>query len=401
MSVYLDYNATTPLAPSVLTAIQDALRDAWGNPSSAHHAGRTAKASISTSRQHLASLVSAPRAEDVVITSGGTESNNLVIFTALRTFEKHFPSNERPHIITSNLEHDSVALTLAHWAKKDNVELTIVPAEKSTGAVSVEAVKAALRPTTCLVTIMLANNETGVIQPIAEISAAVRQGYNGKDFQPLLHTDAAQALGKIAVSAPDLGVDYLTIVGHKFYGPRIGALYVRNCKQPDGAPLFPMLFGGGQERNLRPGTENTGMIAGLGEAARLVVENFQQITEAQKNVRDYLERKLQEKFGKDGVHFNGKFETSERLPNTCNFSLMKYDLTGREVLAHLSTIFASVGAACHSEAGTKPSRILLEIGVPENVAKRAMRWSVGRETSKADIDLAVDTLYTTMESVVQ
>ncbi|XP_052083129.1 selenocysteine lyase-like isoform X2 [Mytilus californianus] len=295
-----------------------------------------------------------------------------------------------PHFITSNLEHDSVKLVLEHLAEEGTASVTFVPASSKTGQVDVDDVLSAIRPSTCMITVMMANNETGVIQPIKMISEKLRQINQSRRILPkiLLHTDAAQAIGKIEVDVEDLGVDYLTVVGHKFYGPRIGAIYVRNLGNKD-VPLYPMLYGGGQERNYRPGTENTVMIAGLGKAAELVVKNIICYKNHLSSVRDYLEIKLQEAF-KDRIHLNGKFPSSERLPNTCNVSILSDKLQGHKVLSNCRILQASIGAACHSQ--NRPSPILLAIGVPESVARNALRLSVGRETTKDDIDCVIQDL---------
>uniref|UniRef100_A0A8C4FEK1 Selenocysteine lyase n=1 Tax=Catagonus wagneri TaxID=51154 RepID=A0A8C4FEK1_9CETA len=278
--VYMDYNATTPLEPEVIQAMTEAMQEAWGNPSSAYPAGRKAKEIIRAARESLARMVGG-RPEDVVFTSGGTESNNLVIHSAVKHFHKTRLSKgdtaERqspvegalPHFVTSSVEHDSIRLPLEHLVEEQVAEVTFVPVSQVSGQVEAEDILAAVRPATCLVTVMLANNETGVVMPVPEISRRVRalnpqRAAHGLPVL-LLHTDAAQALGKRRVDVQDLGVDFLTIVGHKFYGPRIGALYVRGLGEL--TPLYPMLFGGGQERNFRPGTENTPMIAGLGKVS--------------------------------------------------------------------------------------------------------------------------------------
>lgn len=205
----------------------------------------------------------------------------------------------------------------------------------------------------------------------------------------LVHTDAAQALGKRRVDVRDLGVDFLTIVGHKFYGPRIGALYVRGLGEH--TPLYPMLFGGGQERNFRPGTENTPMIAGLGKAAELVAENCEAYEAHMRGVRDYLEERLVAEFGKR-IHLNSQFPGSERLPNTCNFSIQGPQLQGRAVLAQCRMLLASVGAACHSDLGDRPSPVLLSCGIPVDVARNAIRLSVGRSSTRTEVDLVVQDL---------
>uniref|UniRef100_A0A8C3SKH2 Selenocysteine lyase n=1 Tax=Chelydra serpentina TaxID=8475 RepID=A0A8C3SKH2_CHESE len=268
--------------------------------------GRKAKEIINEARESLAQMV-VGRPQDIIFTSGGTEANNLVIHTALRHFresqvlgqdgpgEDHKrAAGTTPHFITSNVEHDSVRLPLEHLVKEHLAEATFVPVSKITGQVEVDDVIAAICPTTCLVSIMLANNETGVIMPISELSQRIQilnQNRMASGLpRILMHTDAAQMIGKGRVDGQDLGVDYLTIVGHKFYAPRIGALYVRGPGVT--TPLHPMLFGGGQERNFRPG-----------------------------EVRDYLEERLEASFGKHRLHLNSQFPGAKRLCNTCNFSV--------------------------------------------------------------------------------
>ncbi|XP_053895072.1 selenocysteine lyase isoform X6 [Malaclemys terrapin pileata] len=309
--VYMDYNATTPMAPEVIQTVTEAMHEAWGNPSSSYTA-----------------------------------------------------------------------------------EATFVPVSKITGQVEVDDIIAAIRPTTCLVSIMLANNETGVIMPISELSQQIQILNQNRMAlglpRILMHTDAAQMIGKGRVDGQDLGVDYLTIVGHKFYAPRIGALYVRGPGVT--TPLHPMLFGGGQEWNFRPGTENTPMIAGLGKAAELVNKNCEAYEAHMKEVRDYLEKRLEASFGKQRLHFNSQFPGAKRLCNTCNFSFWGPGLQGRMVLSHCKTLLASVGAACHSEKGDQPSSILLSCGIPYEVAQNALRLSVGRDTTKEDVDMIVEDL---------
>lgn len=403
--IYMDYNATTPLEPAVIQAVEEAMQDAWGNPSSSYPAGRKAKDIINAARENVAKMIGAnPR--DIVFTSGGTESNNLVIHSAMKTFHENKASGggalehpspvegATPHFITSTVEHDSISLPLQHLAKEQVAAVTFVPVSKVSGQVEVDDVLAAVRPTTCLVTIMLANNETGIIMPVPEISqriAALNQKRAASGLpRVLLHTDAAQALGKRRVDVEDLGVDFLTIVGHKFYGPRIGALYVRGLGEL--TPLYPMLFGGGQERNFRPGTENTPMIAGLGKAAELVTANCEAYEAHMRDVRDYLEERLEAEFGKKRIHLNNRFPGAERLPNTCNVSIRGPQLPGRLVLAQCRMLLASVGAACHSDLGDQPSPVLLSCGVPFAVAKNALRLSVGRSTTRAEVELAVQDL---------
>ncbi|XP_035167943.1 selenocysteine lyase [Oxyura jamaicensis] len=393
-SVYLDYNATTPLAPEVAQVLGEAACQAWGNPSSAHPAGRKAKELIASARESLARMVGG-RPEDIIFTSGGTEANNMVIHTALRHFrESKGQDQATPHVVTSSVEHDSIRLPLEQLVKESLAEATFVPVSPRSGQAEVDDVLAAVRPTTCLVSIMLANNETGVIMPVSKLSQCVH-ALNQKRVAEglpriLVHTDAAQMIGKGRVDVQELGVDYLTVVGHKFYGPRIGALYVRGPGTT--TPLHPMLFGGGQERSFRPGTENTPMIAGLGKAAELVSRNWEAYEAHMRDVRDYLEARLEASFGKQRLHFNSQFTGSKRLCNTCNFSILGPGLQGRRVLAHCKTLLASVGAACHSEKGDRPSSILLSCGIPYDVAQNALRLSVGRDTTRADVDVVVQDL---------
>ncbi|XP_023967655.2 selenocysteine lyase isoform X8 [Chrysemys picta bellii] len=300
--VYMDYNATTPMAPEVIQTVTEAMHEAWGNPSSSYTAGRKAKEIINKARESLARMVGG-RPQDIIFTSGGTE-----------------PISELSQQIQI-LNQNRMALGLPRI---------------------------------------------------------------------LMHTDAAQMIGKGRVDGQDLGVDYLTIVGHKFYAPRIGALYVRGPGVT--TPLHPMLFGGGQEWNFRPGTENTPMIAGLGKAAELVNKNCEDYEAHMKEVRDYLEKRLEASFGKQRLHFNSQFPGAKRLCNTCNFSVWGPGLQGRMVLSHCKTLLASVGAACHSEKGDQPSSILLSCGIPYEVAQNALRLSVGRDTTKEDVDVIVEDL---------
>ncbi|XP_073332058.1 selenocysteine lyase isoform X2 [Pagrus major] len=392
--IYMDYNATTPLEPEVIQAISEALEDAWGNPSSNYIAGAKAKAIINQSRENVARMVGG-KAEDIIFTSGGTEANNLVLHTAVEYFKRTCKAQEQgegqqnrskglPHIITSNVEHVSVKLAAEHLQK-----------DGKAARVEVEDIIAAVRPNTCLISIMLANNETGVIMPVQEICQRIKSLNKQRDWlRILLHTDAAQALGKVRVDACELGVDYLTIVGHKFYAPRIGALYVNGPGTR--TPLYPMLFGGGQERNFRPGTENTPMIAGLGKAAELVTSNLSEYESHMRSTKLYLEERLKAVF-RDKIQFNSHFPGSDILPNTCNVSIQGPRLQGWRVLSNCTRLLASVGAACHSDSANRPSHILLSCGVPTEVAANALRLSVGRGTTKADVDAVVEDLRETVQ----
>ncbi|XP_025065017.1 selenocysteine lyase isoform X2 [Alligator sinensis] len=357
--VYMDYNATTPLALEVIQTVTEAMQEAWGNPSSTYKAGRKAKETISRARESLARMVGG-QPEDIIFTSGGTEANNLIIHTALRCFreswvlgengpgEKHSkPQGATPHFVTSSVEHDSVRLPLEHLVRENMAEATFVPVSKVTGQAEVDDIIGAVRPTTCLVSIMLANNETGVIMPIPELCQRIRilnQKRTASGMPKILvHTDAAQMIGKGRVDVEDLGVDYLTVVGHK--------------------------------------------------AAELVNKTCEVYEAHMQEVRDYLEARLEAVFGKQKIHFNSRFSGSRRLCNTCNFSILGSGLQGHKVLSCCKTLLASVGAACHSEKGdNQPSSILLSCGIPYDVAQNALRLSVGRDTTHRDVDLVVDDL---------
>ncbi|XP_029471852.1 selenocysteine lyase isoform X2 [Rhinatrema bivittatum] len=356
--VYMDYNATTPLEPDVIQAVTEALQEAWGNPSSSYAAGQKAKKLIDTARLNVAMMVGG-RPEDIIFTSGGTEANNLVFHSAVNHFQEiqklgqnclkedsNGLADTLPHLISSGVEHDSVRLPLEHLMKQRVAEATFIPVSKVSGQAEVYDVMSAVRPNTCLVSIMMANNETGVLMPISELSRRIKI-LNQKRVASglpwiLIHTDAAQALGKVRVDVQELGVDYLTIVGHK--------------------------------------------------AAEMVSQHWEQYEAHMRKVRDYLEEQLEAAFGKENIHFNSHFPGSERLPNTCNVSILGPELKGRAVLARCRHLLASVGAACHSDLGDRPSPVLLSSGIPCAVAQNALRLSVGRHTTKQDVDLIVEDL---------
>uniref|UniRef100_H2Z5N5 Selenocysteine lyase n=1 Tax=Ciona savignyi TaxID=51511 RepID=H2Z5N5_CIOSA len=375
--IYLDYNATAPLADEVVQSITEALTSAWGNPSSSHEAGRRAKELISESRSNVAACIGADPS-NIVFTSGGSESNNWVIQSILSCHNGGEP-NAKPHVVTSTVEHDSVLVPLDGLAQRGFIELTKVAIDKSSGEINPQDVIKEIKASTKLVTIMLANNETGTIMPIKEIVSCARHMEAKFNHKLFIHTDAAQAIGKIPIDVVDLDVDFLTIAGHKFYGPRTGALYMK-CPS-----LEPLIYGGGQERGLRAGTENTPMIVGLGMAAKLVKENLDVYAENMRVTRDYLEDKLKEVFG-DNVTFNCK--SPNRLPNTCNFSFIGHGLKGYKVVKMAKSFSCSTGSACHASK-CQPSKVLLNFHIKEENAANALRISTGRTTSVSDIDLVL------------
>ncbi|XGW08730.1 hypothetical protein V3C99_011220 [Haemonchus contortus] len=378
--VYLDYNATTPLDPSVKAAITEGL-DLWANPSSQNPIAEKAREAIKSAKRSLGELLHVTDAE-VIFTSGGTETNNWVIHSAIQSFKSNPEhSTTIPHIITSTIEHPSVIEPLRHLRDIGSIELSLLPVDPSSGQIVPSEVEKLVSPSTCLVTVQLANNETGVLQPIAELSDAVRQASKKHETTIFLHSDVSQAIGKIDVNIGELKVDAVTVAGHKFYGPRSGALIMRSQYTTN---LIPLLRGGGQQQNLRSGTENTPMIMGMGAAAAICETSK---TKAKlSSIRDYFEQQLKELIPDEHVvHFS----SSPRLPNTSSVAFPKYPNTNTDMMAKCKTFYASTGAACHSGS---VSPILLACGISKELAERTIRFSFGRETSKEDVDRVVKEL---------
>ena len=356
--IYLDNNATTPLAKEVRQAIAESLV-LYGNPSSSHKAGLAAKHLIDVSRQQVAKILGA-LAEEIIFTSGGTESNNLAIFgTVLR--------HSKGHIISAEIEHPSVKEPLRELQRRGYKVTYLRP--DSQGIIDPDQVKNAITSKTILITIMHANNETGVIQPIEEISKIARE--KGIIF----HTDAAQSIGKIPVNVDELGVDLLTVVSHKFYGPKgVGALYIRK-----GTKILPILFGASHEKGLRPGTENTHLIAGLASASELTVSELNIRKHKLKYLTDLLLQHLSDSV--DGIKLNGHPE--KRLPNTLNLSIT--EVKGHELVEALKEEVAiSAGSACHA-GKVHASEVLLSMGVEKKMAISSVRISTGRENTEEEI----------------
>ena len=359
--IYLDYNATTPVDSVVIDAIESCLRLNFGNPSSNHVYGHHAHQAVERARQQVALLIGA-QADEIVFTGCATEANNLAICGLSRALR-----DKGRHLITSAVEHPSVAQPFQRL-HDDGWEVTVIPVDHH-GQVNPASISDALRDDTVLVSIMHANNEVGTIQPIEEIAAITRSR------NILLHIDAAQSAGKIPVSVDKLGIDLLTLAGHKFYGPKgVGALYVRN-----GTLLQPALVGAGHERGLRPGTENVPAITGIGEAARLAAERKPEETQRLYRMRDELHARLAEAIPE--LQLNGHPE--QRLPNTLNLSFP--GINGRDLLALASDqVAASVGSACH-EDGEAVSGVLGAMGIIAEQARRAVRLSLGTPTTDEEI----------------
>jgi len=395
--IYLDFNATTPLEPEVIANVTDTLQNGWANPSSSSDLGKRAKLVVDGSRTQIARMLNCSPS-DVIFTSGGTEANNMVLWSALEYYNEwsqNKTETKKPHFVTTNVEHDAVKLPLKHYEAKEWADVSYVPVSSKNGQVITEEVMKVVSENTCLLSIMLANNETGVVMPVAEIGRAIKKLNIARVEQGLckifLHCDAAQAIGKIPVDVQELEVDYLTVVGHKFYGPRIGALF---AKDVGGAtPLYPMLFGGGQERSFRPGTENTPMISGLGCAAQLIVDNLHQYRTNMLKMRNLLEHLLHEEFG-ESVGIN--CHTADRLPNTTSVSFKSTSLTGAEILAKCPNLMASTAAACHKS--NQLSAILLASGVSAKDARSTIRLSIGRHTTAEQIEQAVQMIKSALQN---
>jgi cysteine desulfurase len=363
--IYLDYNATTPIAPEVVDAIRPYLERQFGNPSSTHAYGAEAADAVARARAQVADLLGAER-DAITLTGSGSEADTLAIVGgALARL------GERDHVVLSAVEHPGVVAACRYLERRFSLRVTVVPVDTH-GRVDPEDVRRAIEPGTVLVSVMHANNEVGTIQPIADIAAVARER------GVLVHTDAAQSVGKIPVNVDELGVDLLTVVGHKMYAPKgIGALYVR-----PGTRLDPVIHGGGQEGGLRAGTENVPYIAGLGAAAALGARRLAAGAHLDvQRLRDRLHGALPE------VSLNGHPEL--RLPNTLNVSFPGVD--GEALLARTPSIAASTGSACHS-GGTDPSAVLMAMGFDEQRALGAVRLSLGYDTTEAEVDAAAAAL---------
>lgn len=365
--VYFDYNATTPLAPEVAAAMRPFMEETYGNPSSLHWAGQRARTAIEQARSQVSTLLHCDPTE-IVFTSGGTEANNSALAGVFFRPRKE----SRPHLIISSVEHPSIR-NVASFLERLGAEVTRVPVDQF-GQVDPEAVRRALQHNTVLVSMMHANNEVGTIQPIREIAAIARE------HGALMHTDAAQTVGKIPVNVQELGVDLLTIAGHKMYAPQgVGALFVRK-----GVALEPYLHGAGHEGGRRAGTENVLEIVALGAACDLVGSKID--VAAIRELRDHLWRLLSERFG-NRVVLNG--HQDERLPNTLNVGFV--NCYGHEILSRLTDIAASTGSACH-EGVHQLSPVLRAMGVPEAIGLGAIRFSLGRNSTRDEVERVVEQL---------
>jgi cysteine desulfurase len=371
--IYLDYNATTPIDKEVADAMLPYLYGYYGNPSSSHELGVSAKKAIELARCQVASLLNAST-EEVIFTSCGSESNNTVLKGVAHTYK-----NKGNHIITSQIEHPAI-LNPCKYLEGLGYEVSYVSVDKY-GMVNPVDIEELITNKTILITIMHSNNETGTIQPIKEISRIARK------HNVLFHTDASQSIGKVPIDVKSLGVDFLTIAGHKLYAAKgIGALFIR-----EGIIIEPLIHGAGHENGRRAGTENITLEVGLGKACELAVEALG--NHEMKAMTEYFFSRLKECFG-NKVHLNG--HEQKRLPNTLNVSFIGYN--GHEVLEGLNDVAASTGSACHS-GSTSISPVLNAMGVSDEIGRGAIRFSLGRHTTKEEIDKVVDELIRTIKGL--
>jgi cysteine desulfurase NifS len=366
--IYLDYNATTPVAREVAEAMQPYLYEHFGNPSSSHPYGVMAKRAVDAARAKVAGLLACHPSE-VVFTSGGTESNNLALKGAALAY-----SHRGKHIITSAVEHPAV-IRVCDWLETQGFRVTILPVDEY-GLVDPAHLKETITPYTCLVSVMHANNEVGTVQPIADLATIAHQ------YGALMHTDAAQSVGKMPARVDDLGVDLLTVAGHKAYAPKgIGALYIRT-----GLELTPLMHGAEQESGRRPGTENVLQIVGLGTACSIAKRDLEKNMAHFRAMRDRIHQKLFQALGEQAVRLNGHPEL--RLPNTVNLSFRGIE-ANRLLSETAGQVAASAGAACHANR-VDVSTVLRAMKVPVEWAMGAVRFSVGRDTAAKDVDRAVE-----------
>lgn len=374
--IYLDYNGTTPIDPQVAEAMLPYIYEYFGNPSSSHMFGEKPKLAMENARKQIASSLGC-QSDEIFFTSGGTESNNHAIRGAVTSL-----AQRGNHVITSAVEHPAV-VEVCRFLEKHGVTITYLPVD-GFGMVDPVDVENAITPETVLISIMHANNEVGTIQPIERIAKIA------KSHQVLVHTDCAQSVGKIPVNVDDLGVDLLSIAGHKIYAPKgIGALYIRKKVQID-----QLMFGAGQENGQRPGTENVIYSVALGEAFAMVGKDLRNYSNHMKTMRDRLESRILSNV--PGMRINGHPE--QRLPNTSSLSFE--GLKANEILDSFETIAASAGAACHSDSVTLSS-VLVAMNVPIDFAMGTIRFSTGRQTTEEEVDAAADEVCRVVGSLSQ
>jgi cysteine desulfurase len=366
--IYFDHNATTPVEPEVLEAILPFLSGEYGNASSIHTFGQKARAAVETAREQVASFIGA-RPQEIVFTSGGTEADNHAIFGIVEA-----TSGNRKHVITTAIEHEAV-LNTCQALEKRGVTVTYLPVDRE-GRIDVSALRTSLResPETALITVMHANNELGTVQDLEEI------GRIAAEADAYFHTDAVQSAGKIPIDVKAMGIDLLSLSGHKLYAPKgIGALFIRG-----GTRLRQLLYGGHHQRGFRPGTENVAGIVGLGRAAAIAQKSLADDSKRIGAMRDALERGLLERVRE--AHANGS--RVPRTPNTTNITFPGIEGEALVIALDLKGLACSTGAACSSGA-VEPSHVLTAIGLPADEARASLRFSLGRHTTPEQIDFAL------------
>jgi len=374
--IYLDHNATTPVLPEVFDAMRPFFCDQFGNASSFYTTARAVRAALQGARHTVASAIGAA-AEEIIFTASGTESDNLALRGICRMFQ-----GKSCHIITSSVEHHAVSKTCDDL-ETQGITVTRLAVD-SQGRVDPDDLRRSITPSTILISIMTANNETGVLQPVKKISDIAR------DRGILFHTDAVQAFGKIPLKVNDLGADLVTVSAHKIYGPKgVGALYIRK-----GTKVAPLITGGEHEHGMRAGTENIPAIVGFAKAAELATASLETIAARTGSLRDRFESKVREKI--DNVSINGV--DAARVPNTTNITF--HDIDGESALLHLDLrgIYASTGSAC-ATGSSEPSHVLCAMGLSKIDAQGTLRFSLGKGTTEEEIDSTVEALVATVETL--
>ncbi len=394
--VYLDHNATTAIEPAVLDAMLPYLSGEFGNAASIHTFGQKARAGVETAREQVAALIGA-RAQEIVFTSGGTEADNHAIFGVLTPFvtwpasraaslsddpDKRLSIAHLKHVITTNIEHEAV-LNTCQALEKQGVPVTYLPVDVQ-GVISPEALRRALRKETTLITVMHANNELGTVQPLEEI------GRIAADADVYFHTDAVQSAGKVPIDVNALRLDLLSLSGHKFYAPKgIGALYIRG-----GTRLQQLLYGGHHQRGFRPGTENVAGIVGMGKAAEFARKSLAEDAARISALRDRLEQGLLSRV----PHSRANGARAPRTPNTTNITFPGIEGEALVIALDLKGLACSTGAACSSGA-VEPSHVLTAIGMSADEARASLRFSLGRHTTAAEIDFALQIVPAAVEQL--
>jgi cysteine desulfurase len=367
--IYLDYNSTTPVDPAVVEVIQKALSENYGNPSSVHALGQKAKTTIDAAREQMAGLLAAESAE-IYITSGGTEADNLALKGAALACRK-----KGNHIITSSIEHHAV-LESAAYLEKNGFEVTYLDCDGE-GVISADQLRQAIRPETVIASIMMANNETGAIQPVKEMAAICRKA------GVLFHTDAVQAVGKIPVNVKELDIDMLSLSAHKFYGPKgVGALYIRPK-----TPVTPLLHGGSHERRRRAGTENVASILGMAEALKIAIEKLDSEHNRLTELSEYFIEQVKSRIR--DVYLNGPVDG--RVPSTVNLSFKGVEGEAIILSLDMKGIAVSSGSACTS-GSLQVSHVLGAMQVDPLLAQGSIRFSLGRYTTRNQIDYTISVL---------